>query len=257
MKHKLYGATLVRDRHAWMLEQASGQRVVHIGCVDTGFLEKKLDQDALLHTQLENVCSQLVGLDNNSQGIQQLREQGFDKLICGDISDDGMRIIEETAKLMPGCDLIICGEVLEHVLNYGRFLAGVRELALAFNAPVIISVPNSFSLEGFMSVLMGTEHVHPDHKCYFSQVTLTTLLNQTGFRVVDTYFYSRDRTATRIRRITKKFISKTLLSVRPQLAEGLIAVVEPEPQAKAVKSFPGNRHQGQGSTCADGSQAPV
>ncbi|MEN8205341.1 MAG: methyltransferase domain-containing protein [Pseudomonadota bacterium] len=228
MIHRLTGATLVSDRQAWLLEQASGHRVVHIGCVDTGFLDKKLDQDDLLHTQLESVCSQLVGLDNNSQGIQQLREQGFDKLICGDISDDGTRIIEETGKLMQGCDLIICGEVLEHVLNYGHFLAGIRELALAYKATVILSVPNAFSLEGFASVFRGTEDVHPDHKCYFSQVTLTTLLNQTGFRSVGLYFYSREWAATRFKRMTKKAIGKTLFSFRPQLAEGLIAVVEPE-----------------------------
>ncbi|MFW2439321.1 MAG: methyltransferase domain-containing protein [Arenicellales bacterium] len=234
MKHKLSGATLIGDRQTWLLEQASGHRVIHIGCVDTGFLDQKLDKDDLLHTQLEGVCSQLVGVDNNSQGIQQLREQGFDKLICGDISDDSTRIIEETGKLMQGCDLIICGEVLEHVLNYGQFLAGIRELALAYKSTVIVSVPNAFSLEGFASVFLGTEDVHPDHKCYFSQVTLTTLLSQAGFSPVGTCFYSRDRVATRIKRITKHFITKTLFAFRPQLAEGLILVVVPEQAGTAA-----------------------
>ena len=234
MKHKLSRATLVSDRQAWLLEQACGHKVVHIGCVDTGFLDKKLGQDNLLHTRLEHACSQLVGLDNNAKGIQQLHELGFDSLICGDISDHSAEIIEETGKLMPGCDLIICGEVLEHVLNHGQFLAGVRELALAYNATVIFSVPNSFSLEGFVSVFKGVEDVHPDHKCYFSEVTLATLLNQAGFRCIETCFYSRDQAASRIRRMTKKFICKTLFAFRPQLAEGLIIVAEPESHADAM-----------------------
>jgi hypothetical protein len=227
-KHKLTTGQFIRDRQAWILDQARGCKVVHLGCTDEGYLEDKLDQDMQLHTQLANVCLELTGIDIDTPGIQKLRSMGYRNLICRDIADDHEQIIKETAGLMDGCELVICGEVLEHVLNYGKFLAGVRELALAFHAKVLITVPNTFSLEGFVSVVLGVEDVHPDHKCYFSQITLHTLLNQTGFRTIGTYFYTRERASTGLKRIVKRVLCNTLLPVRPQLAEGLITVAVPE-----------------------------
>ena len=233
LRHKLTADGFVGDREAWILRQAKGQRVLHVGCADVGFLEYKLDTERFLHARLANVCSALTGIETDASGIQQLRSLGYRHLICRDISEDHRGVIREVGEFMHGCDLIVCGEVLEHVLNYGRLLVGIREVARAYGATVIITVPNSFSLESFLSVIRGVEEVHTDHKCYFSQVTLNTLLAQTGFRSCGTYFYSRDWVSSTAKRIIKRIISKTLFARRPQLAEGLIAVVKPAEELKS------------------------
>lgn len=228
MRHKLKAGRFIEDRRAWILDKARGCRVVHLGCTDAGFLEDKINQDMQLHAQLANACSKLIGIDIDRSGIEQLNARGYEDILCADIARDHAQIIEEVAIRMGACDLIICGEVLEHVLNQGSFLEGVRQLAIANQATVIISVPNAFSLEGFVSVGLGVEDVHPDHKCYFSQVTLNTLLRQTGFRTVETCFYSRDRAKSRLRRILKRAIAMTVFAIRPQLADGLIVVAKPD-----------------------------
>ena len=73
LRHKLATGRFIRDRQAWILDQARGRKVVHLGCTDAGFLEDKLDQDMQLHAQLANVCSKLTGIDIDMPGIQQLR----------------------------------------------------------------------------------------------------------------------------------------------------------------------------------------
>ena len=227
MKHRLTKHRLVRDRRAWILDKARGRSVIHVGCTDAGFLENKTDQNMHLHAQLASTCTNLIGIDVDGPGIEQLHSQGYKHIVRADIATEYATVIAEVSERIGKCDLIICGEVLEHVLNSGQFLRGVRELAIASQAAVIISVPNAFSLEGFVSVVLRTEDVHPDHKCYFSEVTLNTLLRQTGFRTVETLFYSRGRAKSRLRRALKRVTARTVFAIRPQLADGLIVVVEP------------------------------
>lgn len=226
-KHRLVRAPLIRDREEWILGQCKGRHVLHVGCVDAGMLDSKLDHGAHLHNQLADQCAAVIGVDINKAGIEHLKALGFENVLHGDLASEHDRIASYIRQNLGRCDTILCGEVLEHVLDMGRFLEGVRKVALAFDSRVIITVPNAYSFERFIPMVLGTEMVHPDHKCYFSQVTLKTLLNQTGFSAVGTNFYSNEkRASSRARLLAKRFINRTILAVWPQLATGLIAVAK-------------------------------
>jgi 2-polyprenyl-3-methyl-5-hydroxy-6-metoxy-1,4-benzoquinol methylase len=73
-------------------------------------------------------------------------------------------VIREAERLMKGCDIIACGEVLEHVPNAGSLLGGIGEVVRAFDAAVMITVPNAFLFRSILAVMAGTEIVHPNHK---------------------------------------------------------------------------------------------
>lgn len=101
----------------------------------------------------------------------------------------------------PGLELVICGEVIEHLSNPGGFLSA---LWLFYDVHVIITTPNAFSEVGRQSILKGIEMVNPEHVAYYSYHTLKTLVERHGFTVVEWYWYNG----------------------KPRVAEGMIFRVE-------------------------------
>jgi hypothetical protein len=97
-------------------------------------------------------------------------------------------------------DLVVCGEVLEHLANPGNFLRVLRKVS----APVIVTVPNAFSKNQARWLAKGKECVNGDHVSWYSYHTLTMLVERYGFRVGEWYWYNGP----------------------PMTAEGLIFVLE-------------------------------
>ena len=220
-RHQLPQISLLPDRVSWMLQQCAGQRVVDIGCVDTGFLEERASSGELMHQRIAGVAKAILGVDIDLQGIERFRQLGFTNVIAADLSVSSETVMRETERLMKGCDVIACGEVLEHVPNAGNLLNGIGELARAFDAAAIITVPNAFSIRSILAVLAGTEIVHPDHKYYFSWRTLKSLLEQSGLVIVETHFYADNRGSASRTDFFKAVLNRTLVPLRPQLGEGI------------------------------------
>jgi 2-polyprenyl-3-methyl-5-hydroxy-6-metoxy-1,4-benzoquinol methylase len=220
-RHQLPQISLLPDRVSWMLQQCAGRRVVDIGCVDTGFLEERASSGELMHQRIAGVAKAILGVDIDLQGIERFRQLGFANVIAADLSVSSETVMRETERLMKGCDVIACGEVLEHVPNAGNLLNGIGELARAFDAAAIITVPNAFSIRSILAVLAGTEIVHPDHKYYFSWRTLKSLLEQSGLVIVETHFYADNRDSASRTDFFKAVLNRTLVPLRPQLGEGI------------------------------------
>jgi len=83
-------------------------------------------------------------------------------------------------------DIIVCGEVFEHLANPGRVLKALRE----YQKPVVVTVPNAFSDSGHFSVSRGIENVNKDHVAYYSYWTLRELVTRYGFTIYDWYWYN-------------------------------------------------------------------
>jgi predicted TPR repeat methyltransferase len=221
-RHQLPRISLLPDRVRWMLGQCAGQRVVDVGCVDSGLLEEHTGSGELMHKQIAGVARAILGVDIDAQGIERLRQLGFSNVIEADLSVSSAAVMREAERLMQGCDIIACGEVLEHVPNAGALLKGIGEVARAFDAAAIITVPNAFSIKGVLAVLAGTEIVHPDHKYYFSWRTVRSLLEQSGFEIVETHFYANKLvSASPFNTLFKAALNRTVVPLRPQLGEGI------------------------------------
>jgi 2-polyprenyl-3-methyl-5-hydroxy-6-metoxy-1,4-benzoquinol methylase len=77
-------------------------------------------------------------------------------------------------------DLVIAGEVIEHVDDPGSFLDAMGAL-LAPDGVIILTTPNASGLLSAVGVLGGYEINHPDHVNRFTWLTLTNLLQRRGY----------------------------------------------------------------------------
>lgn len=177
MLHRLPKAQLV-NRLDYLVEAARGRRVIHVGFVDEGCVAMQHAHGTWLHERLSAAALSLVGLDVSTDGVEQARAAGYEAyaLDCGD------PVAVAQLGLEPA-DLVIAGEVIEHVENPGGFLAGLRSLVRP-DGEVIVTTPNASGWFNSVAATINKEVNHPDHIVMFSFRTLSTLMARHGLEVV-------------------------------------------------------------------------
>ncbi len=195
--------------------------MLHLGCVDYPITRERIRRGDLLHLRMIEIAKLVYGVDSSLEGIAYLRNDlGLTNLILGNVE------ALESLSLPDDFDVIVAGELLEHLSNPGRFLEGVRALC-GEDTVLVVSVPNAFSLKSFLRVACGRELVHSDHVAYHSLRTVTALLDRFGFHLisVSTYLIRSDSLYGRPLQILPHILVRTLA---PYLADGLIVVAAPE-----------------------------
>ena len=85
-------------------------------------------------------------------------------------------------------DLIIAGDLVEHLSNPGLFLDCCRR-QLKPSGRLLLTTPNTFNLFNLTEKLTKREPtVNSDHTCYFNSKTLRKLLEKNGFKTIETSF---------------------------------------------------------------------
>lgn len=159
MLHPIPPAQAV-DRLVFVLKHVAGKRVLEFGA--TG----------VLHDGIVKAAASVVGVDRqDGPGVI-----GFD---LDDVSQQGL----------PAADpqVIVCGELLEHLSNPGWFLSRLRRSYPG--VPVIVTVPNAFAEAVRQYVVRGIECVNPDHVAWYSPKTLSVLLQRAGYTVGGLFWY--------------------------------------------------------------------
>lgn len=222
---------LVRDRAGW-LEQLCGQaggQVAHLGCTDSPYTRELLAAGQLLHGRLVRVAS-VTGFDIDQAGLELLREAMPDeRFVTVDVTE---RVPEEERGRY---ELVVAGEVLEHVPDAESFLRGCGAL-LAPGGRLCVTVPNACCPKIGLRALAGRESVHPDHRVYYSPRTLSRTLIGAGYEPVElmTCFPPVAGRAGR-------FVVNPLLAAGHRLSQGpvgdgLIAVARARSNAPAIAS---------------------
>lgn len=181
MVHRIPVAQSVH-REKFILEKCLDKKVLHIGC--GGFL----------HKGIEEAAKEAWGIDregNDAKNFIQL-----------DIEKDEFRTRMLAQSFYKQFDIVLCGEVLEHLSNPGQFLEALK----IFECPILISVPNAFSKVGFDHIVKETENVNKEHVAYYSYRTLKTLIERYGYEIKEFHWYNGV----------------------PLIAEGLIFVIQGE-----------------------------
>ena len=168
---------LLHDRESF-LEQLSSRhsRVAHIGCTDSPYTDYRIASGGLLHSRLVSAGnSEVVGIDIDVDALAKVAVAcPGAELVALDVS------VEVPDEYLHAFDLVIAGEVTEHVPNVGAFLRGCRSL-LRSGGVMCVTVPNACSPKIGLRAIMGRESVHPDHHYYFGPRTLTRALMAAGF----------------------------------------------------------------------------
>jgi 2-polyprenyl-3-methyl-5-hydroxy-6-metoxy-1,4-benzoquinol methylase len=178
MMHRLPRARIV-NRLDYLTEAARGKRVIHIGFADAGCAEMQDRHDTWLHARLARVAESLVGLDVDERGVRTAQEDGYEAFLV-----DCTNPVELAKLGLEPADLVIAGEVIEHVDNPGGFLEGVRSL-LAPGGTAIVTTPNASGWFNSIAAVANIEINHPDHIVMFSWRTLSNLMARCGLEVVD------------------------------------------------------------------------
>lgn len=163
MMHAVPNATVV-DRAAFILERVTGKRVLEFGA--SGPMHEAIVKAAAF-------C----------QGVDRLDGAGIVGFDLDDVHAEWMRGIPVGGQW----DVIVCGEVLEHLSNPGWFLTRLKRQY--DGVPVIVTVPNAFSEIAAAHIEHGTENVNIDHVAWYSYRTLRTLLERAGFVIESFHYY--------------------------------------------------------------------
>jgi 2-polyprenyl-3-methyl-5-hydroxy-6-metoxy-1,4-benzoquinol methylase len=223
MQRRRLAWTSTVDRRAYILKACRGARVLHLGCVDHPFLHERLAAGDLLHAAIDEVAAELWGVDLDRAGLETLRAAGFANLHEADIE----RL--EAAALPGRFDVIVAGEIVEHLTSPGAFLRQVPRL-LAPAGKLLVTVSSAQSIRLAANALRRVEVVHPDHKAYFSPHTLTELLASSALTVVDLRpYWARPRRAPALHAAYDHALYCTKL-ISPWLGEGLVATAIASPR---------------------------
>ena len=165
-----------------ILRICAGKKILHIGCTDMPYT--LLRGENLLHKQLAGVTKpeSLWGIDINEEGVQLLRSMGFEHVIHGNAENLSSELRQEHF------DIVLAGEIIEHVLNPGLFLESIISI-MTEKTELLLTTVNASSFKQFLHSMIREEKVHQDHHFYFSYRTLKQLMQSVKLRCREIYFY--------------------------------------------------------------------
>jgi 2-polyprenyl-3-methyl-5-hydroxy-6-metoxy-1,4-benzoquinol methylase len=182
------------ERDSRIINMCRNKSVLHLGCVgftDCAIEEKVRQACQSLHAAITDCAASCTGVDLDSESINQLREQGvFLNVIEGNVEH-----LEDMVPELRGFDVVVAGDIIEHLSNPGLMLDGIRS-RLATNGRVIISTPNAFGVASWLRVLTGRFKEGAQHVLCFNPYTLTQLVERHGYEVelAASCYQSRART---------------------------------------------------------------
>lgn len=195
MMHPLPAASVV-DRVAFILDVVRGKRVLEFGA------------SGPLHQAIVHVASECLGVDRAaSAGVVGFDLDAIAPAAAADLGSCPWRVGPPLLFFQEGKgaftpEIIVCGEVIEHLSNPGWFFTRLKHQYPGI--AVIVTVPNAFNAIGPRHLARGFENVNIDHVAWYSHRTLRTLVERAGYAVTHTAYYNGSGPT----------------------AEGLIAVVE-------------------------------
>ena len=195
-----------RSKHICDLCQE--KRVLHLGATDSPTTQKSIESNSFLHFQLMKISKEVIGMDINMEMINWLKNiHGLSNIKYGNIEVQEDYPDQEF-------DVIVAGEILEHLSNPGQALDSLHHVATA-KTKLVITVPNAYSLKGLLRAVTKHELIHPDHTSYHSLYTITNLLSRHGFQVNSCFGYVNGGKGI------LASATNVLLSMNPQVAEGI------------------------------------
>lgn len=161
------------------VQYCKGKKVLDIGCVQHD--PENYKSKYWLHKALREVSASLVGIDLSKTGVDYLRARGFDVIYADAQQFD----------LGEEYDVIVAGDVVEHLEDFGGFLECCRRHMHA-ESRLIISTPNPWYWKNMLKALLSEEvSNNPEHTCWLCVRTLRQLLRRHELEIGEVVFGSR------------------------------------------------------------------
>jgi SAM-dependent methyltransferase len=210
------------QRVEFIKKACAGKKVLHLGCTNYPYTEQAIRENMLLHFELAKVARALYGFDFDQAGLDILTANGATDLYRADLQKLDEVALDETF------DVIIAGEMIEHLSNPGLFLQGIKRF-MNPDTQLVITTINAYCAMRFLIYgLRGkggeNEPVHPDHVAYYSYKTLRLALNREELKIRNFYFYDLGTEHRPFNRWIYNVFNDLCVKISPQLSDGIIAV---------------------------------
>lgn len=151
------------------------ENVLDLGCVRHN---KKKRERGNLHDRLtEHVEGNVVGIDINKREIKKMQKSGYDVRV-GDA---------EELDFDQRFEVVVAGEVIEHLHNPGKFLERAGSI-LVNDGRLVLSTPNPDGFAYFRKALLGQEN-NPTHTCWIDPFNLEVLVKKVNDLTLSSYEY--------------------------------------------------------------------
>lgn len=212
-----------------IMELCVGKNVLHLGFIQHHNLyEKKIAEGDWLHEKINSVASYLVGIDYLKDDVNVIRDKyGYD-VYYADVTDiEDMRRVKDHINM--SIDVIVCGELIEHVDNPGIMLENLK-FFMDTDTILIITTPNPFSYHRMKLMMNGNyecEWLNKEHVSWYSYQTLKQLLDRKGYVEVDYEYYDaerKDKVNSKLKSIIKDIIPLSKWHYSQELSDGLFFI---------------------------------
>jgi len=168
------GSRTTVPKTEFIVELCRGKRVLDVGCIDHSWTTALELGDQWLHHRIREVATETVGLDILEDDAAMLNDLGYNILVAD----------AEDFDLGREFDVIVVGDLIEHLSNPGRFLLCARR-HLGRDSRLVITTPNAFNVEQlWLGLRRNKVSVNAEHVAWYDPRTLGVLLDRTGFEIL-------------------------------------------------------------------------
>lgn len=135
-----------------------------------------------LHKHIVAASRECVGIDMLDEGIEFLRDKGFNVQAADAQNFDLGRQF----------DVVVAGDIIEHLHDFPGFFSSICQHLKPDGRLVITTCNPWFFVRCLQALLKGKSYVNPEHTTWFCTDTLTELVARFGFQVEEVCYGSTE-----------------------------------------------------------------
>lgn len=157
--------------------RCDGKTVLDLGCVEHSL--DRFSNSKWIHRAIKERAAELIGLDYLKEEVHELQRNGFN-IVHGDA---------ECFDLERTFDVIVAGDLIEHLNNYGSFIKCCTE-HMHSDSHLIITSANPWHWHRVIRSSFREVPINFEHTCWMTPNCLEQLCERYGLVVTDVKYGS-------------------------------------------------------------------
>ena len=167
--------TPVLPKDEFIVEVCRGKNVLDMGCIDHSWETAVSLGENWLHHRISKAAKSVVGLDLLAEDAKILNQRGYN-IKAGNA---------ESFDLGQTFDVLVAGDLIEHLSDIGSFLRSVRK-HMRPDSLFVVTTPNPFNVEQMLRILARNRvAVHAQHTAWLDPAVAWELFRRSNMEIVD------------------------------------------------------------------------